>query len=199
MLKKEIKYTDLDGNEVTEEFHFHLSKAELAQMALEEDDISTRLKTLAEGGDRKEIIAAFNFIIEKSFGRRSEDGKRFVKDVEEARAFMQSEAYGELFMELFTDPVAAVDFIKATIPGDLAEKLAGQFPDMTTVQLPAGPDAGGTNVTTDLRSAKTFDDYTDEELLEMSQEEFDQLLRRLKGNNVPKRILLINRKRHNEQ
>src|SRR6185503_12736763 len=168
-------------------------------MALEEDDISTRLKTLAEGGDRKEIIAAFNFIIEKSFGRRSEDGKRFVKDVEEARAFMQSEAYGELFMELFTDPVAAVDFIKATIPGDLAEKLAGQFPDMTTVQLPAGPDAGGTNVTTDLRSAKTFDDYTDEELLEMSQEEFDQLLRRLKGNNVPKRILLINRKRHNEQ
>jgi len=199
VLKKEIKYTDLDGNEVTEEFHFHLSKAELAQMALEEDDISTRLKTLAEGGDRKEIIAAFNFIIEKSFGRRSEDGKRFVKDVEEARAFMQSEAYGELFMELFTDPVAAVDFIKATIPGDLAEKLAGQFPDMTTVQLPAGPDAGGTNVTTDLRSAKTFDDYTDEELLEMSQEEFDQLLRRLKGNNVPKRILLINRKRHNEQ
>ena len=34
MFKKTITYTDFNGNERTEDFYFHLSKAELAEMDL---------------------------------------------------------------------------------------------------------------------------------------------------------------------
>ncbi len=31
MLKKTVKYEDLDGNEVVEDFHFHMTKAEILE------------------------------------------------------------------------------------------------------------------------------------------------------------------------
>ena len=37
MLKKTITYTDFDDNERTEDFYFHLSKAEIAEMELSEN------------------------------------------------------------------------------------------------------------------------------------------------------------------
>ena len=130
MLKKTIKYADLDGNEVTEDFYFHLSKAELTTMAIEEEGIAERLRKLADGGERREIIQAFNDIIRMSVGHRSEDGKRFIKSPDEAQAFMESEAYGELFMELFTDPVAAVEFVCAIAARRFPKPVAGETPPL---------------------------------------------------------------------
>ena len=36
MFKHEMTYEDLDGNEVTDTFYFHLTKLELATLGLEE-------------------------------------------------------------------------------------------------------------------------------------------------------------------
>ena len=191
MLKKSITYTDLDNNKVTEEFYFHMSKAELTTMAIEEEGIAERLKKLADGGERREIIKAFNDIIRMSVGRRSEDGKRFIKDPDEAQAFMESEAYGELFMELFTDPVAAVEFVKAVIPGDISEKLADQLSDMQTVQLPS---AEVTSVTTDLRpKERPVEDYTEDEIRNMPYPEFLEYDARIAMDygRVPKELLVV--------
>jgi len=38
MLKKSITYSDLDGNSVTDDFYFNLSKSELVEMELSEKD-----------------------------------------------------------------------------------------------------------------------------------------------------------------
>lgn len=47
---------------------------------------------------------------------KSSDGKRFEKSEEISKAFEQTEAYSELFMELVTDAEKAAAFINGIIP-----------------------------------------------------------------------------------
>lgn len=208
MLKKTITYKDLDGNDVTEEFYFNLTVAELAEMELhEEAGLSKKLGDIVKGGNNREIIATFKMILETAIGRRSEDGKRFVKDQEARDNFMQTDAYSVLFMELLTNAEAAAQFIVACMPKDLSDKLAGKLPEvMATVQLPSedtlvasGIANKGSGPAPSDAKEFTFDDFTDEELLKMSDENFNQLLTGLKGKNVPKRVLFISQKRKNIQ
>lgn len=201
MLKKTITYKDLDGNDVTEEFYFNLTVAELAEMELhEEAGLSKKLGDIVKGGNNREIIATFKMILETAIGRRSEDGKRFVKDQEARDNFMQTDAYSVLFMELLTNAEAAAQFIVACMPKDLSDKLAGKLPEvMATVQLPAENTLEPIKLPEKKADEYTFDDFTDEELLKMSDENFNKLLTGLKGKNVPKRVLLISQRRKTTQ
>lgn len=129
MLKKTIKFSDLDGNEVTEEFYFRLNKAEIAEMELShEGSFSAYLKTIIESQDGGKIIAAFKQILLASVGRRSEDGRRFIKNQEIRDDFEQSEAYSELFMELVTNADAASAFIRGIVPSDLQKEVETELP-----------------------------------------------------------------------
>lgn len=124
MLKKTIKYPDLDGNEVVEDFYFNLNKAEIAEMELsQKGGLAAYLQKIVASEDGGEIIATFKEIIMKSVGRRAEDGRRFVKSDEITNEFMQTEAYSQMFMELVTDADAALDFVKGILPRDLAEEV----------------------------------------------------------------------------
>lgn len=117
MLKKTITYVDYDGNERTETFHFNLTKAEIAEMELSvEGGISKLIEKIVEDQNGKQIIEIFKDIILKSYGEKSPDGKRFVKNQELRDGFSQTEAYSELFMELATDAIAAAAFINGIVP-----------------------------------------------------------------------------------
>ena len=204
MLKKIVTYKDLDGNDITGEFYFNLSVAELAEMEMyEESGLSTKLAAVAKGGNPQEIIKTFKMILEKAVGRRSEDGRRFVKDQEAIDNFMQTDAYSVVFMELLTDAQAAAQFIIGCVPKDLSDKLAGMdLATMTTVQLPENVSITGNtqaSVTTDLRTKeKALSDYSREELLEMPSDQFRSLIDREKGN-VPKEVLVIAMQRASSQ
>lgn len=135
MLKKTIKYTDFNDEEVEEDFYFHLSKAELVEMELSVDGgLSESLKKLIATEDGKEIIKEFKTIILSSYGKRSDDGRRFIKTQDLRDEFESSEAYSALFMELVTDMNAAIEFINGVIPKGLAEEAA------RITQLQAVPD-----------------------------------------------------------
>lgn len=117
MLKKTITYTDYNGSQRTEDFYFNLSKAEIAEMELSVNGgYSQMLKDIVAAEDGAQIMAHFKEIILKSYGEKSQDGKRFVKSQELSAAFAQTEAYSELFMELITNPNAAADFVNSIIP-----------------------------------------------------------------------------------
>jgi hypothetical protein len=123
MIKKTITYNDLDGNPVTEDFYFGLSKAELAEMALSEGGgFEDRLRALVKGGDPGKIIKEFKAIIAMSVGKRSPDGKRFEKTEQISAEFMQTDAYSELFMQLTTDAAFAAEFTTGILPTGLAEQ-----------------------------------------------------------------------------
>ncbi|GHU53993.1 hypothetical protein AGMMS49975_13600 [Clostridia bacterium] len=117
MLKKTMTYTDFDGNERTEDFYFNLSKAETLEMEMgTTGGMSQMLQKIVAEQDSKRIIDIFKDIILKSYGEKSPDGKRFVKNKELSDAFSQTEAYSDLFMELATDADAATEFINSIIP-----------------------------------------------------------------------------------
>ena len=65
----------------------------------------------------------FKDIFLNSYGIKSPDGRRFIKNDEVKTDFEQTEAYSQLFMELVTDADKMADFIKGVIPSDLASQV----------------------------------------------------------------------------
>lgn len=125
MLKKTITYTDFNGNEVSEDYFFHLSKAELVELELShKGGLSEALQRIVEAEDGKGIVAEFKNIILSAYGQRSEDGKRFIKNQELRDEFESTEAYSALFMELITEADKATEFINGIIPAGMAEEAA---------------------------------------------------------------------------
>lgn len=117
MLKKTFTYTDYNGVERTETHYFNLSKAELVDMeATTPGSLSEKLKRIVDGADGPEIMKFFKELIFKSYGIKSDDGRRFIKSAEISEAFSQTEAYVQLYMELVTNPEAAADFANGIIP-----------------------------------------------------------------------------------
>ena len=120
MLKKTMTYTDFDGVERTEDFYFHLSKAELFEMELSTSGgLSTRINKIIAAKDLPTLITIFKDLVLKAYGEKSADGKRFIKNAELSEAFSQTEAYSELFLELATNEKSAEEFIKGIIPSNL--------------------------------------------------------------------------------
>ena len=136
MLKKTIEYTDYDGNQRKEDFYFNLTKAELTEM-----NFSTKggfekwIMKIINAQDSKEIIGVFKEIILKSYGEKSLDGRRFIKNDELRESFAQTEAYSQLFMELATDDVKAAEFINGIIPAELAAEMAKQEAESNIVPM----------------------------------------------------------------
>ena len=116
-------FTDYNGTQRTEDFYFNLNKAELTEMQLSrEGGLGEWLKKIIDSESRVEIMRVFKNIILKSYGEKSEDGRRFVKSNEISTAFSQTEAYNQLFMDLISDEKNMSDFINAIIPEDLTKK-----------------------------------------------------------------------------
>lgn len=130
MLKKTIKYTDYEGVEREEEFYFNLSKPELIEMDFSATGgMEKMIKKIIDAQDTKKIIEVFKDLVLRSYGEKSDDGKRFIKYRDGHRLaddFAQTEAYNELFMELATDDKAATEFINGIIPRQLAEEMAAR-------------------------------------------------------------------------
>jgi hypothetical protein len=133
MLKKTITYQDLDGNPVTEDFYFNLSKAEIAEMELShKGGLEAYIQEIIQAEDGGAIISAFKEIIGSAIGRRSEDNRRFVKNQEIRDDFFQSDAWSTLFMDILSKGDEAASFVKSIVPKDLAEN----FDKLETVELP---------------------------------------------------------------
>lgn len=117
MLKKTITYTDYDGNVRTEDCYFNLSKAEVVEMELgTAGGMQKMLEKIVAEQDTKKIAEIFKSIILKAYGEKTPDGKRFVKSEELSTAFSQTEAYSELFMELFQDADKSAAFFTGILP-----------------------------------------------------------------------------------
>lgn len=116
MLKKTIKYTDFDGTKREEDHYFNLTKAEMIEFdAVFPEGAVEHLTFLMEQKMNAPLIATFKDLILRSYGVKMPNGK-FMKSQELRDAFMASEAYSELFMEITSGEEAAAAFINAIIP-----------------------------------------------------------------------------------
>lgn len=136
MLKKEIKYIDFDGNEQVTTEYFNLSIMELVDFQEKAVPKESGCKDLAEYIDKivsdQDVAGMFRLIrliISKSYGLRSEDGKRFIKNKEVRSDFESSLAYDSLIQELLQDPngnsmTAFIEGLINTIPKQPGDKSA---------------------------------------------------------------------------
>ena len=117
MLKKTIKFTDYDGNQREEDWYFNLNKAEVFELeASINGGFDGFITQIINDQNGSEIMKVFKDIIKMSVGKKSLDGRKFIKNEEVQNDFLQTEAYNELFMELVTNADAAADFIKGVLP-----------------------------------------------------------------------------------
>lgn len=124
MFKKTITYKDYNDVEITEDFYFNLTKAEIMEMQLKEKGgLAEKIQRVVNTKDVPEIIGIFKDLIVSSFGVKSPDGKRFIKNDQLRDEFKQTNAYAELFMELATNETSAADFVNGIIPVDPATKI----------------------------------------------------------------------------
>ena len=133
MLKKTITFEDFNGEERTEDFYFNLNRAELAEMATagDDQDMESKLRQIIETKNNREILELFQFIIEKSYGRKSPDGRRFIKDPEFTKEFFETDAYSELLFSLGENAGEAAAFIRGILPSKLHAAVDAEIEKQT--------------------------------------------------------------------
>lgn len=142
MIKKIINYTDYDGNTRKEICYFNLTEFEATEMALElpEGIVGAVNEHPGEGNENEaaihlvEVLGAKGIkdfvkgVVERSYGVKSADGKRFVKSKELFTEFSQTPAYSAFMMQLLTNDEMASEFINdvilSSLPNDAKSKLA---------------------------------------------------------------------------
>lgn len=117
MIKKLIKYVDpMTGKSCKLEAYFHLNKLEIIELIGREGDMESEIKKFI---DKKDMTGALNMIkriISVGYGLKSEDGTKFIKTPEATADFESSEAFAELFMELFENEASVEEFFKGVAP-----------------------------------------------------------------------------------
>lgn len=173
MLKKTITYEDFNGVTRTEDFYFHLSKAELLEMELinhKDGGMTEVLQNIIKEEDGQKIVDTFKMLILGSYGQKSPDGREFIKNEALKTSFAQTEAYSQLFIELGTEAEKGAEFIRGIVPSDLQQSIDEELknsPEPAAVAPPA---------------EKAKDDVSDEDLLKMSAQDMsnEQLQRAFK-------------------
>lgn len=124
MIKKSISYKDFNGNDRTDTFYFNINEAEALELRFMhgdfEDTISylNNVKSSNDDGtfsiDEKhgrDLWMTFKEILEKSVGKKSADGRLFVKTDEIKAEFTQSNAMSQLLIEILGDTSKASAFV----------------------------------------------------------------------------------------
>lgn len=117
MYKKTMTFTDFNGNERTETFWFNLTEAEVVEM---ENGVSGGLTNMLENivaaQDQTAIIETFKNLILKAYGVKTPDGRGFDKSPAVVKAFADTQAYSDLFMELSMNSKSASEFFNGILP-----------------------------------------------------------------------------------
>lgn len=124
MLRRPITYTDFNGNTQTETHYFNLSRTETAELSvLGKGGLQEKITRIQETNDHETLVATFKELILLAYGRKSDDGRSFVKNQELRDEFSCTAAFDQLFYELATDADKGAEFLKGIIPADLTEGL----------------------------------------------------------------------------
>lgn len=125
MYKKTINYVDLNGKEHVEDHYFNLNKAELIKLQMSvKGGFDAELQRILREDDQPAFVDMFEDLIRRSYGIKTLDGSGFIKPKDAYDAFVASEAYSELFVELFTNKEAVVEFFNMIVPAAIINQIA---------------------------------------------------------------------------
>lgn len=124
MYKKNITYTDFNGDERTDAFYFNLSDAEILELQVSYGgNVSQIMRNMLEKHDAKGLLGIITDLIRTSYGEKSSDGKRFMKNQEVKDSFVTTDAYSKLVLELLNDEKEFEKFMTNVIPAAKRDAL----------------------------------------------------------------------------
>lgn len=124
MYQKTITYTDFNDVSRTETIFFNLSKAELSKMAASEGGgFAARMQRMMDAKDITEIVDTVMWLIDQSYGIKSDDGRYFRKSKEYLDDFKSSPIYDAFWMALMNEEDTITDFIVGVMPKDMQDKI----------------------------------------------------------------------------
>lgn len=116
MVKHVVKYQDFNGQEQEEALYFHMSKTESAMLEVSiPQGLSEYIKEVVESDNKTAMLHLFKKVILESYGIKSEDGKRFIKNPTITQEFEQSIAFDTIFFEIATNPELAKTFMEGVV------------------------------------------------------------------------------------
>ena len=122
MLKKQIEYTDYEGQKRTATLYFHLTKFEWLELeAYTGGGLVRNLQTAIEKDDAKKTIDILKKIILRAYGEKNSETGEFEKSDEIAIKFSKTIMFSELFYELAYDEAKSQEFFMGLIPPELQE------------------------------------------------------------------------------
>lgn len=128
MISKTINYVDYDGEKASEKAYFDMTNIEMTKFVLKygnkETSLRNYIKQIAEDNNTKGLFELIEDLILSSYGVKSEDGKRFIKNKQKTEEFATSEPYSILFEELFNDPDGFIDFVAGLNSSNGIDKAA---------------------------------------------------------------------------
>lgn len=125
MRTETIKFVNFNGEECVEKHSFNLTKAEIVKLeATTEGGYGGYLQAVMDTQDMAKMWGLIEDLIKMSYGVKSPDGRRFIKNQEVLDNFIQTEGYSELIMKFINDAEAFSAFVNGIIPKDLADQVA---------------------------------------------------------------------------
>lgn len=131
MYAMNAEYLDFNDVKREETLYFHLSKAEVIEWLAQSGDytLDKVFEKMMNESNAQELVGTIKDLIKRSYGVKSLDGKRFIKNKEVLDAFMESEAYSVIFMRIIGDAKEAANFVNGILPKDLAEEIGKALKD----------------------------------------------------------------------
>lgn len=138
MIKMNVSAETFDGDMVTETLWFHMNKVDLIELQQSEpggftDTLQAFMSRKPEDWTMKDKFKLFDFfrtMVDKAYGERSSDGKRFRKSPEILANFKDSIFYDEFVLSLLEDEEKSIMFFNGVMPKALIEQAKKERPDV---------------------------------------------------------------------
>lgn len=119
------KYEDFMGKEREETFYFNLTKAEVADWLTTDGDytLDKLLLKLTQESNGKELTKIFKELLERSYGKPSLDGRRFMKNDDIWKDFCETIAYSNIYMKLASSGEEAAKFVNGILPKEYRDEI----------------------------------------------------------------------------
>lgn len=138
MIKMNVSAETFDGDMVTETLWFHMNKVDLIDLQQSEpggftDTLQAFMSRKSEDwtmADKFKLFDFFRTMVDKAYGERSSDGKRFRKSPEILANFKDSIFYDEFVLSLLEDEEKSIKFFNGVMPKSLIEQAKKERPDV---------------------------------------------------------------------
>ena len=138
MIKMNVSAETFDGDMATETLWFHMNKVDLIELQQSEpggftDTLQAFMSRKPEDWTMKDKFKLFDFfrtMVDKAYGERSSDGKRFRKSPEILANFKDSIFYDEFVLSLLEDEEKSIKFFNGVMPKSLIEQAKRERPDV---------------------------------------------------------------------